>query len=323
MIPSYPNNTAEGSVIMWFKHIQLFEIKFLINSSPASLAEKLEPLAFNPCLPTMPTSMGWVSPIDEDHSPLARGLNGCIMICLQIEEKILPASVIAQTLKEKMKHIELTEGRKVRQKEKLSYKDEVTHTLLPRAFSKFTRINAYIDTRNKWLILNSTSPAKTELFMSMFKKTLGDDIAAIEVIKPSSITTQWLKAKDYPAAFSIEKSCVLQDPSEQTRMIRCQQQDLFDASIQALVKDGCEAIQMGLCWHDKINFVIVDDFSLRNIRLTDDDIAEIQDQMESKQQKFDADFIMMTEMFAALINDLLSVFAKRQDESVTRFAMTG
>lgn len=309
---------------MWFKQIQLFQLTVSINSSPTALAEKLEPLEFIPCLPSMPTSMGWVAPIDEENSPLTRGLNGCIMICLQIEEKILPASVVAQTLKEKIKQIEVGEARKVRQKEKLTYKDEVTYTLLPRAFSKYTRINAYIDTRNQWLILNSTSPAKTELFISMFKKSIGDGICSVDIIKPSAIITQWLKNKDYPHTFSIEKSCVLQDPDQQNRIIRCQQQDLFAASIQSLVKDGCEAIQIALCWQDKINFVIAEDFSLRSIRLADDDIAEIQDQMESKQEKFDADFIMMTEMFAGLIHDLLNVFAKSQSaEPLKKLALVG
>jgi len=309
---------------MWFKHVQLFQLTAALPSSPTVLAEKLESLAFNPCLPSMPSSMGFVSPLEEDNAPLTRGMNGCIMFCLQLEEKILPASVVTQTLKEKMKRIELAEDRKVRRKEKLSLKDEVTHTLLPRAFSKFTRIHAYIDTRNQWLIVNSISPAKTELFISMFKKALGDGISSVEVVKPSSIITQWLKNKNYPEVFSIEKSCVLQDPDQQNRVIRCQQQDLFSEGIQSLVQEGCAAIQIALCWHDKMNFVIAEDFSLRSIHLTDDDIAEIQDEMETKQQKFDADFIMMTEMFAGLLTDLLNVFAKvKQTESVKKLALVG
>lgn len=311
---------------MWFKQFQVFQLSFSIQSSPNAFAEKLEPLAFNPCLPSMPSSMGWVSPLDDEHAPLARGLNGCIMFCLQIEDKILPASVITQALKDKIKQIEAAEARKVRQKEKLTFKDEVTLTLMPRAFSKFTRINAYIDTRNNWLILNSTSPAKTELFLSMFKKSFGDGIEAVEVIKPSSIFTQWLKDKSYPQEFSIEKSCVLQDPDQQNRMIRCQQQDLFAASIQSLVKDGCEAIQLSLCWQDKITFTLSEDFTLKSIRLSDDDIAEIQDEMETKEQKFDADFIMMTEMYAGLVNDLLTIFDKSKEKesaAVSKLAMAG
>jgi len=307
---------------MWFKQIQLFQLTDPIQFSAPVLAKKLEALAFHPCTPSMPSSMGWITPVDVDEAPLTRGVNGCIMICLQIEEKILPASVVTQVLKEKIQQIELTEARKVKQKEKLSFKDEVIDTLLPRAFSKFMRIYAYIDTRNNWLVLNLTSPAKTESFLSMLKKSLGDGIRSFEIVKPSSISTQWLKSKDYPQAFSIEKSCVLQDPDQQNRVIRCQQQDLFASSIQSLVKDGCEAIQIALCWHDKINFVMADDFSLRSIRLADDDIVEIQDEMETKQQKFDADFILMAETFAGLINDLLSVFAKdKKTESVKKLAL--
>jgi recombination associated protein RdgC len=295
---------------MLFKQIQLFQLTNRMPSSANVLAERLHPLAFRPCLPSMPSSMGWVSPIDEDDMPLVRGMNGCFMICLQIEEKMLPASVIAQTLKEKIKKIELSEARKVHQKEKLSFKDEVTHTLLPRAFSKFSRIQAYIDTRHQWLVLNTTSPTKTELFISMFKKSLGDGIHSFDVVKPSSIITHWLQNQDYPSSFSIEKFCVLQDPNQQNRMIRCQQQDLFVSSIQSFIKDGFETIQTALCWQDRINFIIADDFALRSIGLADEDMIDIKDDLETKQQKFDADFLMMTESLAGLLNDLLTLFHK-------------
>lgn len=307
---------------MLFKQIQLFKLTSPMQSSPNALAEKLLPFEFKPCLPSMPSSFGWVSPIDEEGAPLTRGLNGCIMITLQIEEKIMPASVVALALKDKVKQIELSDGRRIRRKEKLTLKDDVVMTLLPRAFSKFTRINAYIDTRNGWLILNSTSASRTETFISMLKKAIGDGIEAIEVAKPSSIITHWLKSQDYPKEFSIEKSCTLQDPNQQNRVIRCQQQDLFAGSIQDLVKDGCEAIQIGLCWQDRLSFVMANDFSIRSMHVTDDDTAEIKDELETKQQKFDADFIMMTEMFTGLFTDLLNVFAaKNQPQPEPRFAI--
>ncbi len=307
---------------MWFKQIQLFPLTEMVTIAPNKLAERLEPLAFRPCLPSMPSSMGWVAPVDGEEAPLARGINGCIMICLQLEEKILPASVINDSLKEKVKQIELNEARRVRAKEKLMYKDEVVHTLLPRAFSKFSQIYAYIDTRNGWLILNNTSPAKTELFLSMFKKSLGEILGSFDIVKPSAIVTHWLKTQDFPAIFSIEKSCVLQDPNEQHRMIRCQQQDLFAPSIQSLVKDGCEAIQIALRWHDRLDFVLADDFTLRGIKLAEDDLAEINDGIETKQQKFDADLVMMSEMFAGLFADLLPIFQKKTSQE-PRLAATG
>jgi recombination associated protein RdgC len=295
---------------MLFKQFQLFQLTAPIKYSNETLIERLEPFAFNPCLPSMPSSMGWVPPIEEEGEPLIRTMNGCIMLCLQLEEKILPSSVVAQALKDKIKKIEAAEDRRVRKKEKLSYKDELTQTLLMRAFTKFTRIQAYIDTKNNWLVLNTISAAKTELFLTMFKKVFGDVITSYEVHKPSTILTSWLKDQNYPTVFSIEKSCVLQDPNQQNRVIRAQQQDLFAESIQALVKEGCAVVQVGLCWYDRINFVLADDFSLRTIRLAEDDLIDVTDDFETKQQKFDADFLMLTETFAGLITDLLAVFLK-------------
>lgn len=309
---------------MWFKQVQIFQLTNPIQATPSALAEKLEPFEFNPCLPSMALSMGWVSPLDEDEAPLTRGINGCVLICLQIEDKILPASVVNQTLKDKIKQIELNEARRVRRKEKLTFKDEVMITLLPRAFTKLTRLYAYIDTRNQWLVLNTTSAARTDLFLTMFKKAFGEGITTHEVVKPSSIMTTWLKNKDYPQDFAIEKSCVLQDPDQQTRVIRCQQQNLFDASIQSLVKDGCAVVQMAMSWHDKINFVLAEDFSLKSIRLSDVDMSDIQDELETGQQKLDADLMLMSEMLAGLINALLEIFAKQNDAAATnKLAMVG
>ena len=306
---------------MWFKQVQLFQLTTPIKHSTQVLIERLEPLEFRACMPSMPSSSGWVSPLEEENAALVRTLNGCHMICLQIEEKILPASVINQTLKDKVKLLEATEGRKIRGKEKLSFKDEVVHTLLPRAFTKLSRLYAYIDTKNGWLVLNTNSAAKAELFLSMFKKSLGDVTAGLELVKPSAVLTSWLKDHNYPKLFSIEKSCVLQDINQQNRVIRCQQQDLFVPGIQALVKDGCEAIQLGLCWQDRLSFVLAGDFTLRSIKRTEDDLAEIAEITESKSQRLDADFFMMTEMLSGLLTDLLEVFLAKN--VVAKLAKTG
>ncbi len=296
---------------MLFKQVQIIPLKKRVTGE--SFNKRLEELAFSPCLPSSPSTMGWVSPIDDDEAGLpSRTINGCIMLCLQIEEKILPASVVALALKEKVKKLENTDNRKIRKKEKLSLKDEVYQSLLPRAFTKLTRVYGYIDTRNNWLILNSTSPAKSEAFVSMLKKVLGDDVLSnFDIIKPAAVLTSWLRDKDYPKTFSIEKSCVLQDPNQQNRVIRAQQQDLFVDSIQQLVKDGCEVIQLGLCWQDRLNFVLADDFVLKSINLAEDDLAEIKEEAETRRQKFDADFFMMTEMYTGLITDLLDIFCKK------------
>lgn len=294
---------------MWFKQIQIFQLTDNISYSPDKLLEQLEPLAFTSCLPSFHSSVGWATPFDDDNGPLVHAVNGYIMICLQIEEKILPATVVRQELNEKIKSIEAEQDRKVRQKEKLSLKDEVVLTLLPRAFTKFTRVHAYIDTKNQWLVVNTTNASKTEQFINMFKKSVTDHVRPFNLKKVSPIITHWLKTQDYPNTFAIEKACVLQDPNQQTRIIRCQHQDLFASGIQALIKDGCAAKQLALSWEDRVHFVLADEFSLRSVQYQDDVLSQADEMgIETKNQQFDADFAIMTLTLSKLFSDLLDLF---------------
>lgn len=293
---------------MLFKQIKLFQMTDSIHLSLDELENKLEEFAFRPCLPSMPTSAGWVAPIEGEQTPLKRVINGCIMLCLQIEDKILPATVIRQELDKKIKDIETSEHRRVRQKEKLNLKDDMVTTLLPRAFSRLTRIYAYIDTRNNWLVLGSSNDKRAEEFISMFKKSVTENVHAFQFQKLSATLTYWLKHQNYPSSFAIEKSCVLQDPNLETRIIRCQQQDLFANSIQTLIKDGCAVKHLGLSWHDQINFILTaDNFSLRTIQYQDEIRSQANEmEAETKEQQFHADFYIMTETLSQLFKDLVT-----------------
>ena len=293
---------------MWFKQAQLFQLTDAFRYTPITLVEKLDELAFEDCLPFMPYGAGWVSPVDEEGAPLVQAMNGYMMICLQIEEKILPPIVIRQELVKKIKHIEASENRKVSPKEKYTLKDEITATLLPRAFSKLTKVYAYIDTKNHWLILGTANAKKTEQFMSTFKKTFGDNIDSFQIKKLSAIMTSWLKHQNYSSSFSIEKSCVLQDANHESRVIRCKEQDLFASSIQSLIKDGCEIKQLALNWQDRIDFVLLDDLSMQSIRFQDEIIEQVKEmEAGTKQQQFNADFLIMTETLEGLFKDLMKI----------------
>ncbi len=304
---------------MWFKQAQLFQ---LTNSMPfvqTALCKKLSELEYQECLPFMPYGAGWISPIDEDDAPLIQSMSAYIMVCLQIEEKILPSVVIRQELAKRLKQIEISENRKVGLKEKYALKDEITATLLPRAFSKLTKIYAYIDTKNHWLILGTANAKKTEQFLSAFKKTFGDTIHYFKTKKLSTIMTSWLKYQHHTSSFSIEKSCVLQDANHQSRIIRCKDQDLFSNSIQLFIKEGCEIKQLALNWQDQIDFILLDDLSMQSIRFKDELIQQVEEmEAGSKQQQFNADFLIMTETLDKLFKDLLTLFSEQIENNMDK-----
>jgi recombination associated protein RdgC len=290
---------------MWFKNIQIFNIENKIPDLD-TLMEKLEPLVFASCLPTFLSSEGWVSPILEDEAPLAYELNDCIVLCLQIEEKILPAAVIKKAVDEKAKELAAARGRKVSSKEIRSLKEEVTHTLLPKAFTKISHIYAYIDKKSQQLIINTTSPKKALQLISFLKKSW-TELTSEPLLdkKISHRLTRWLLHNEHSSSFGIEKSCVLIDPQNEARLIRCQQQNLSEEGVQLLAKNGCEVKQMGLSWQDKVKFVLVDDFSIRSIKLDDVLLDEAKDmEPETKAQKFAADCAIMTGTLRELIAEL-------------------
>jgi len=306
---------------MWFKQIQLFQLPDSFRFSPTHFPKKLEELAFQECLPSLPFASGWVSPVDEENAPLMQNLNGYVMLCLQIEEKILPPIVVQQELAKRIKKIESSENRKLTQKEKYSLKDELTVTLLPRAFSKLTKVYAYIDTKNRWLVLGTANTKKTEQFTAAFKKSLGENFHPFQINKLPAIMTSWLMYQNYSSSFSIEKSCVLQDANQQGRVIRCKEQDLFASSIQTLIKDGCEIKQLALNWQDRIDFVLLEYLSLQSIKFKDELITQAEAmEAATKQQQFNADFLIMTETLDGLIKDLLKSFAKMDEKQNSQAA---
>jgi recombination associated protein RdgC len=127
----------------------------------------------------------------------------------------------------------------------------------------------------------------------------------------SPVMTNWVKTQKYPQEFSVEKACLLQDPNQQNRIIRCQQQDLFAPSIQSIIKDGCEVKQLALSWQDRVGFMIEENLLLRGIQYQEEVLTAVKEiESETEQQQFDANFFIMSQTLTALLQDLLKIFSK-------------
>ena len=292
---------------MWFKQATLFKFSKPFSSSISELNELLKPLSFTPCLPSFASSIGWTSPLGQAHQELVYGSKRFLLIALQFEEKILPATVVRQAVIEKIAEIEAKEARSVRGKEKQTIKDEMMQTLLPRAFSKKSMITAYIDLKEQLLVLNSSTPSKVERFIAFFKRAIAPiDLHGIEVKKPIDLMTNWLKGEAVPRNFEIGQACLMRDPQQEKRMIRCQHQDLFAANIQAFLKEECEVMNLAMAWKEQVKFTLTGEFSLRGIQFQEAVLSLAEsDYTETAEQRFDADFVLMTELMSQLLDDLL------------------
>ncbi|MGA2655166.1 MAG: recombination-associated protein RdgC [Gammaproteobacteria bacterium] len=301
---------------MWFKQIQYFHLKTSLPYQADYLSQALANLAFEPCLPSLPLGMGFIPPLqnnDEEEAPLVHAANGYMMLCLQVEEKILPSTVVRQALQERIKIIEQTQKRKVPYKEKQALQSDIISTLLPRAFSRFKQIYAYIDTKRDCLILNTVHPKEVGYFLNSWKKVLPDHGLFLPELKDLNyVLTHWVQHHSYPQSFEIDKACVLQDPSQQSRTIRCQQQNLSATPIQSLLTDGCQVKQLALTWQERVSFTINSEFMIRSLDFQDKLQSSDAGDAQTEQQQFDVDFILMTQAVAELMTDLIAVLSKSQ-----------
>lgn len=289
---------------MKIKQARCYRLHESFEKKSAHLEEKMNEFLFSPCSPASSTSMGWVPPI-ADEDGLSLKVENYFIFCLQIEEKILPASVIRQHLLEAIKQTEMSEHRKLGQKERDRLKDEIIYTLLPRAFSKLTKIYLYVDVKHNWLVINSSQTKRVESVLIALKKTFEMDCQPLIIPQLGKLLTYWLRDHQCPIPFSVENACVLQDPRNIARVIRCKTQNLFSRSILDLVQDGCEIKQVLLSWQDKMDFVLHDDMSLTSVTVKHDELSIVEDQSDSPRMKFFSDFMLYSSVVSPLLFDLV------------------
>ncbi|CAK9788748.1 recombination-associated protein RdgC (plasmid) [Escherichia coli] len=123
----------------------------------------------------------------------------CILVEAKRETKILPPPVIQRAIQEKIEKLEQEQARKLKKTEKDSLKDEVLHSLLPRAFSKFSVIQAIYDGSTKRIYINA-SARQAEDMLALMRKSLGSlPVVPLSVENPIELTlTDWVRDGSAP-----------------------------------------------------------------------------------------------------------------------------
>lgn len=296
---------------MWFKNLCLYRFTKPFDLLPEVLDENLSTKAFRSVGKMEPVSAGWSEPLGREGSQLVHVANGCFMICLRKEEKILPAAVVNELLAERALEIEEQEGRKVRRKERQNLKDEILLDMMPRAFSKNSRVFAYIHPGQGWLVVDAVNPAKAEELINLLRETLGTlPVVPITVSEaPSAIMTGWLLQGSGLADFAIEDECELRDPGEEGGIVRMRKQDLSSDEIRTHLDAGKIVTRLAMMFDERIAFVLDEKLLIKRLRFQDvvlDEAGEVD--AETAAQRFDTDFVLMTMELSRFIPRLTEVF---------------
>lgn len=294
--------------MLWFKNLMVYRLSRDITLTADAMERQLAEFSFTPCGSQDMAKTGWVSPMGSHSDALTHVANGQIIICARKEEKMLPASVIKQTLEAKINKLEAEQARKLKKTEKDSLKDEVLHSLLPRAFSRFNQTMLWIDTVNNLIMLDCASAKKAEDTLALLRKSLGSlPVVPLAFEKPLELTlTEWVRSGETPAGFALMDEAELKAMLEGGGVIRCKQQDLVCDEIANHIESGKVVTKLALDYQERVQFVIADDASIKRLKFADT-LREQNDDIDREDvgQRFDADFILMTAELSALTESLI------------------
>ncbi|EGE2393303.1 recombination-associated protein RdgC [Shigella flexneri] len=287
-----------------FKNIFIYRLSREVNWDTAVVNAALSKFVFTPCGSQDMAKAGW-TPILGDN--LTHEYQGFLLMQHKREEKILPSQVLKEELQKKILKLEEEQDRKLKKTEKDSLKDEVLHSLLPRAFTRKSLAKILIDRSNHLVFVEASSAKKAEDQLALLRKSLGSlPVIPFTPREPLEITmTEWFK-KSFPAGFTAGEDATLKGLLDNGGAVRCNKVDLQSDEIMSHIEAGKVATTVAINWMDRASFRVNDDMSIKALTFCDDLYDQNDDiDREDVAQRFDADFVLFTGELSALFNALV------------------
>jgi len=294
----------------FFTGMQIFHLPQLPEFTAVKLHELLTQSKFKPAGDLEWSSMGWVPPFDGMDT-LTLPVSNTIFFAARKQAKMLPRPVINDFVRERVEAIESTQNRRVGKREKGEIQEQVTGELLPRALPRNVSTVAYIDIKNRWLVVNTSSRGKAEEIVSLLRRDLKDfpAIPPTVSIAPAVTLTNWLTSRDLPRGFNLGSDCKLTDVVSKGETVTFCQLDLLSNEVHSLLDHGRTVKYLALNWENKLDFVLDDEFNIRRIKFLDAADSDSKDDGDVQ-----SDLFVMTATFAQFIPQLLNA-AKPIDHS--------
>ncbi|WP_448906372.1 recombination-associated protein RdgC [Haemophilus parahaemolyticus] len=294
---------------MWFKNVMIYRLTSKLMLDEQTLNEQLTKNRFTPCEAHDISKFGWSQPLASSDQLFFSQSKQFLLVSHQ-ENKLLPANVVKQETEKRIVELEEKEARKLKKTEKQAVKDQVISILLPRAFSKHQFIAIWLDLDAQLIYVNTGSSKRAEDTLALLRKTLGSlPVVPISfVIPPYKAMTDWV-AKGYtPAWLNLLEEAELKS-FESGSIIRCKNQLLESEEITPHLQAGKFVTKIAIDWENHFSCVSNEEAVISRLKFADE-IHEKNDDIlkEDIAQRFDADFLLMTEELKHFTQKIIKEF---------------
>ncbi|URL59590.1 recombination-associated protein RdgC [Luteibacter flocculans] len=296
---------------MFFRNLTLFRFSTEVADDVSRLDEALAGHRLRPVGPMEMSTRGFVSPLGPAEDSLTHTVGHYTKVVAASESRMLPPSVVNDELAKRVQKIAENEGRKVSSRERKKLKDDVLNELLPRAFVRQSRTAAYVDARNGWVVVDTSSRRAAEDVLSMLREALGS-FPAVPLApeeSPRVLLTRWLASGEAPTGFALGDEVELRDPATASGgVVRGRLLDLDTDEVREHLRAGKQVFRLGLVFDDRISFVLGEDLVVRKLKFTDVVLDEQPDSPESAAAELDANLALMTLEHGSLLDKLAQFF---------------
>ncbi|MDF4421701.1 recombination-associated protein RdgC [Vibrio parahaemolyticus] len=303
---------------MFFKNLVPYTFTRDFALDAAELEKRLKENQFVPCGDHDSKKIGWVAPtLKEGGESLVHAANGCILIAMKEQEKLLPPKVVKEMLEARVEEKELELGRTLKRKEKSDLKDDIIKLNLPKAFVTSKTTYAVIMPELDLLFVNATNRSAAEKLTTFLRKTIGSLPVSIPTTKKpvSTVMTEWLRT-GAPEGYELGDKVDLMHPVEGGGTVKMANKDLAGEEVAFMLEQEHMATVMTLKRAEVATFTITEDLLVKGVTFESEILDQNDDIADDKLARFDADFDLMCRETSVLFASLVELFGGLEDSTI-------